>query len=76
MKTESQLIIEIWDLVRDQIQPARRLETAVGIIRACEEAGFDERDLEDVLDEDAYLTRAYRDVFDAEEDSDDYNEDE
>lgn len=79
MKIESSLIIEIWDHVRDQIQPGRRLETALSIIRSCEEYGLDERDLQDVVDTDVYLTRAYYDVFEIEEDNnndDEYSEDE
>lgn len=75
MKSESQLVIELWDLVRDQIQPARRLETATSFLRAFEEFGMDERDLQDVLDEDPYLTRAYREVFDVEEDQQNDEED-
>ncbi|RYD64977.1 MAG: hypothetical protein EOP83_08430 [Verrucomicrobiaceae bacterium] len=76
MKSESKLLIELWDAVRDQIQPARRLETALSFIRTFEENGMDERDLQDVLDEDAYLTRAYREVFDLEENHNDGGEDE
>jgi hypothetical protein len=76
MKSESKLLIELWDAVRDQIQPARRLETAISFLRTFEENGMDERDLQDVLDEDAYLTRAYREVFDLEEDHGDGGEDE
>lgn len=68
MKSESKLLIELWDAVRDQIQPARRIETALSFVRTFEENGMDERDLQDVLGEDVYLTRAYREVFDLEED--------
>jgi hypothetical protein len=76
MKSESKLLIELWDAVRDQIQPARRLETAISFLRTFEENGMDERDLQDVIDEDAYLTRAYREVFDLEEvHSDDESDD-
>jgi hypothetical protein len=71
MKSESKLLIELWDAVRDQIQPARRIETALSFVRTFEENGMDERDLQDVLGEDAYLTRAYREVFDLEEDHSD-----
>lgn len=75
MKPESNLVVEIWDLVRDQIQPTRRLDTAVAILRACEEFGMEERDLQDIVDEDNYLSRAFHDVFDVETDSDNSNDD-
>ncbi|RYF11251.1 MAG: hypothetical protein EOO77_19785 [Oxalobacteraceae bacterium] len=68
MNSESQLAIELWDVIRDQIQPARRLETAISFMRAFEDFGMEARDLQDVLDEDVYLTRAYREVYEVEED--------
>jgi hypothetical protein len=74
MKSESKLLIELWDTIRDQIQPARRLEVATSFVQCFEDYGMDERDLQDVLDEDPYLTRAYREVFDIEESHDDEEE--
>lgn len=70
MKNESNLVLEIWDMVRDHIPVAKRLEHAISIVRAFEEYGMDARDLADVVDEEPYLTRAYREVFDQEEDGD------
>lgn len=67
MKRESALVIEIWELVRDLTPPAKRGEIATGLLRAFEEYGLDRRDLQDVVDEDAYMSRAFREVFDEEE---------
>lgn len=64
MNKESTLAIEIWEIVRDNLPTVRRLDTAVGLLKALEDYGFDARDLQDVIDEEPYLTRAYRDVFD------------
>lgn len=63
MRSESKLALEIWDLVRDQIAPARRQEIAAALLQAFEEFGFEDRDLQDVVDEDAHLTRAFYEVF-------------
>lgn len=79
MKVESNLVLEIWDLIRDQIPAARRLDTAISVLRAFEEYGFDEKDLQDIVDEEPYLTRAYYDLFaieQSEEEDENYNDDE
>ncbi len=70
MNSESKVIAEIWDLVRDSIPSARRLEIAIAILRSFEEFGFDDRDMQDIFDEDVYLSRAYADLYgdDKEED--------
>ena len=66
MKNESNLALEIWEMVRDHLPAAKRLDTAIGILRALEEYGMEARDLQDVVDEEPYLSRAYREIFDAE----------
>jgi hypothetical protein len=68
MNSEVQLIVEIWDLMRDTVLPARRLETAIQVLRAFEEYGFEPETLKDVMDEDRYLQRAYEDLYDETED--------
>ncbi|RYD67163.1 MAG: hypothetical protein EOP83_03400 [Verrucomicrobiaceae bacterium] len=75
MKNESKLVLEIWELVRDQLTPAKRLDTAIALLQSMESYGFEERDLHDVLDEDPYLTRAFREVFDIEDEDQDSHED-
>jgi hypothetical protein len=71
MKNESNLVLEVWDMVRDHIPVAKRLEHAIGIVRAFEEYGMDARDLADIVDEEPYLTRAYNEVFDEEQEAED-----
>lgn len=77
MKQESMLIIELWDLVRDTIPAGQRLEIAISFLKAFEEYGFDSKDMQDITDDDAYLKRAYDDLYiDEEEEADDYGYDE
>lgn len=63
MRSESKLTLEIWELVREQIAPARRQDIATSLLQAFEEFGFEDRDLQDVIDEDPHLTRAFHEVF-------------
>ena len=76
MKREANLVLTIWDEVRDHIAPAKRADVALTLLRCFEEFGFDERDLADISDEDAILARAYALAFDIEEDGDTSGEDE
>lgn len=71
MTSENTLVLEIWELVRDQLPAARRLETAAALLRAFEEYGFDERDLSEIVEEDAYLAKAYYEVFDVDQEDED-----
>jgi hypothetical protein len=68
MKSESNLVMEIWEMFRDYVPHSRRTDTALGLLRAFEEYGFEADDLADVLDEDDSLTAAYRECFDIEDD--------
>lgn len=67
MNAEARLIMEVWELVRDQIPNAKRLDVASGLLYAFEEYGFDARDIQEIVDEDTHLAKAFRDLFDAEE---------
>ena len=76
MKSESQLVASLWDLVRDQISAGRRLETAIAFLKMFEDYGFDSSDMHDIVDEDVYLKRAFDDLFgDEQEDEDEEEED-
>jgi len=63
MNSESKVLVELWDLVRDHVPTGRRLDIAISFIRVFEEFGFDERDLQDIVDHDRYLGRAYDDLY-------------
>ncbi len=67
MKSESSLVIELWELVRDFIPISRRPDVALSVLRSFEEYGFESADLSDILDEDESLTAAYRECFDIED---------
>lgn len=71
MNSESKAIAEIWDLVRDHIPSSRRLEIAIAMLRSFEEYGFDSRDMQDILDEDVYLSRAFADLYGDDEEEED-----
>ena len=75
MNSESKVVVEIWDLVRDLLPASRRLEIAIAILRSFEEYGFDNRDIQDIIDEDVYLTRAYADLY-GDDEEEEYDEDE
>lgn len=64
MKSESNLVYQVWECVRDSIPAAKRTDTAVAILKYFEEYGFESSDLIDIVDEDVYLTTAHQIVFD------------
>lgn len=71
MKSESNITIQVWELMREYIPPARRPEISISLLRCLEEFGFEAEDLSDILDEDDHLTAAYRSVFCGGEEEDD-----
>jgi hypothetical protein len=77
MNSESKVVAELWDLVRDHIPASRRLEIAISFLQKFEEYGFDPRDMQDIIDEDVYLRRAFVDLFEDEEENeeDEYGDD-
>lgn len=63
MKSESNLVLEVWELMREQVPQARRGEISISLLRCFEEYGFESSDMADILDEDEHLTSAYRAIF-------------
>ncbi len=47
------------------------MEIAIAFLRAFEEYGFDQREMQDILDEDKYLAHAFHDIFDVDEEEED-----
>ena len=78
MNDTSQLILDIWETVRDYLTAPKRTEVAHGIMTACLEHGFETVDVAPVVDEDPDLAEAFYDVYhDGEhpdDDDDDYGE--
>jgi hypothetical protein len=74
IKSEANLVVEIWEHVRDSLPAGRRLEIAVGMLRSFVEFGFEKEDVADIIDEDDILSNAFNEVFD--EGDEDYNDSE
>lgn len=68
MTSEANLVIAVWEAIKDIIPAARRNEATLTIMRAFEEYGFEKEQLLDLLDEEDQMTNAFRVVFDMEED--------
>jgi hypothetical protein len=75
MKDESKVVVELWDLVRDHLPSSQKLDIAIGFLRVFEEFGFDSRDMQDVVDEDRTLARAYNDLYEIEEEEEEDDSD-
>lgn len=75
--SESRLILELWENVRDQLPAAKRTDVAVVWIRAFEDYGFEPEDMADLIGEDRNLEEAFQLLYgDDEEDFDeDYDDD-
>lgn len=70
MKIESNLTMELWEIVKDYVPASQRTDVAISILKSLEDFGFDANDLTDILDEDDHLTSAYRAIFGGDEDED------
>lgn len=78
MKSESKLILELWDHFRDHIGPNKRTEVLVNMFRVLEDYGI-EPSKADLEGEDANIDEALNLLFDEDEsldeDYDDYDYD-
>lgn len=63
IKSESNLVVEIWEQVREYIPSAKRTEIAVSFIKAFTDFGFEKEDFHDIVDEDDNLNAAYNEFF-------------
>jgi hypothetical protein len=69
MSSEAELVISIWEAIREVIPHTKRLDLSTRLLYAFAEYGFDAADLESIVDEDPDLTEAYQEVFLDEEDA-------
>ena len=76
IKAESNLVVELWDQVRDSLPNARRQEIAVGMLKCFNDYGFEKDDLHDIIDEDDILAAAFNEFFDEGEEDEYEDEDE
>lgn len=63
MSSEAQVILDVWEAVRDHIPHAKRSPIAQDILYAFEEYGFDGPDCASIIDEDPDLAMAFNEVF-------------
>lgn len=79
MNSDAALILEIWELVREGLPPARRNDVALGILKAFEEYGFDHSALAEAGEEDTTLGKAFkegiREEWEADESDDELDAD-
>jgi hypothetical protein len=66
ISSESNLVIELWEHIREHITPSRRKEVAIHLLREFTEFGFEKEDLADIVDEDSTLGEAYTEFFNEE----------
>jgi hypothetical protein len=67
MNSESRLILEVWESVRDFVPAPKRPDIAEQMLRRFEEYGFDPGDYADLVGEDKYLEEAFNVLYAAEE---------
>jgi hypothetical protein len=60
---DAQLVIDIWDTVRDNVTASKRTEVAIGIMRAVLEYGMEANEIASVADEDKDLEEAFFEVY-------------
>ena len=67
MSNEAELVINVWEVVREVVPHTKRAELSKRLMYMFAEYGFDASDLESIVDEDPDLTEAYHEVFSPEE---------
>lgn len=76
MSDDARLLLDVWEVVRDHLPPAKREVAAIALMRVFADHGYDARDLAAVKDEDEDLDVAFEEVFsDPETDVEDTEED-
>jgi hypothetical protein len=63
MSNEAQLILDVWEAVRDHIPHAKRTPIAQDLLVAFSEYGFEGADCSTIVDEDPDLAAAFEEVF-------------
>lgn len=71
MSSEAQVILDVWDAVRDHIPHAKRASVAHDVLTAFVGYGFERGDCDTIVDEDPDLSAAFGDVFEVDEDDED-----
>lgn len=74
MSSEAELVMTIWEVMRDQLPAGKRGDFAKDLLYAVAQYGFEAGDLASILDEDPELTDAYEEVFSPLEEEDLYSD--
>jgi hypothetical protein len=63
LSSEAELVVSIWDTVRDILPHNKRAEVAKDLLFAFADFGFESADLVSIADEDPDLSEAFDEVF-------------
>lgn len=63
MSSEAELIIRVWETVRDSVSHSKRGEIAKDLLYAFCEFGFEAADIASITDEDTDLEEAFLEVY-------------
>lgn len=72
--SDTQLLLDIWEVVREHLSASKRTDVSVGIMRAFLDNGTEDADIAKVADEDRDLEAAYIEVYHDGENPDDEDE--
>lgn len=72
---DNEFIVDLWNTIVSYIPAKEKLAAAEALIKLCDEFGFTEEDLYDIIDDnkilEAAFNRYFADAFDDDEDEDD-----
>lgn len=72
---DNEFIVDLWNTIVSYIPAKEKLDAAEALIKLCDEFGFTEEDLYDIIDDNKILETAFNryfaDAFDDDEDEDD-----
>jgi hypothetical protein len=63
MSSEAELVIDVWDAVRDHVPHGRRSDIARDLLYAFADYGFEPGEMASIVDEDPDLRDAFDEVF-------------
>lgn len=63
MSSEVELVIEVWEAVRDHVPHNKRADIAKDLLYAFAEFGFEPSELSEIVDVDPDLSEAFDEVF-------------
>lgn len=76
MSSEAELVIDVWEAVRDHLPASKRADIARDILYVFADFGFTAVDLAEIVEEDPDLTAAYEEVFEPDDSEEDFEENE